>query len=264
MITSRDVRKAERVAMSENLPLITVIVAVFNGADTLQRCIDSIAEQTYPDRELVVMDGGSTDGTIELLQTNNAKITYWETESDRGIYHAWNKALDRAKGEWICFLGADDHFADKTSLATLASRARPRAELVLGRIALVDEKGRTLKLEGSPWNWKRMKRYQVIAHPATLQRWSLFEEYGQFDEKYRIAGDYEFFLRLGADVRTSYIERVVVYCRTGGASRSQLSHVLKEIRQIQSSHPEIGAYRAWINYSILVTKVTLRKLLRGF
>jgi glycosyltransferase involved in cell wall biosynthesis len=89
--------------------MISVIVAVFNGAKTLQQCIDSVAGQTYPHKELIVIDGGSIDGTREILEGDATKLAYWVSEPDRGIYHAWNKALARARGDWICFLGADDY-----------------------------------------------------------------------------------------------------------------------------------------------------------
>jgi len=103
-------------------PVITIIVAVRNGERTLQRCIDSVTAEGYANKELIVFDGASTDGTGQILQANNDKITYWKSEADRGVYHAWNKALDRASGEWICFLGADDAFANRGMLASLAPR----------------------------------------------------------------------------------------------------------------------------------------------
>ena len=95
---------------NKKYPLISIIVAVYNGEKTLQRCIDSVFSQTYPHKELIIIDGGSTDGTVDILQTNNDKITYWKSEPDNGIYQAWNKALDHAKSDWICFLGSDDYF----------------------------------------------------------------------------------------------------------------------------------------------------------
>ena len=90
-------------------PKISIIVAVYNSKKTLQRCIDSVFSQTYPHKELIIIDGGSTDGTVDILRANNDKITYWKSEPDNGIYQAWNKALDHAKSDWICFLGADDY-----------------------------------------------------------------------------------------------------------------------------------------------------------
>src|SRR4051812_6739568 len=95
---------------------ISVIVASFNAAKTIERCIDSFARQTYPNRELIVMDGASKDDTVEILKNRTQDITYWESQKDRGIYHAFNKAVDRTTGDWICFLGADDYFPEPEAL----------------------------------------------------------------------------------------------------------------------------------------------------
>jgi glycosyltransferase involved in cell wall biosynthesis len=245
-------------------PMISVVVAVFNGAETLQRCIDRVAEQTYPNRELIVMDGGSTDGTVQIIKANSYKIAYWESKPDRGIYHAWNKALDRARGEWICFLGADDYFATADSLSKMLSRSGPGVDFVFGRAALVDEKDRVLRSYGTMWNWEQMKHYQTIAHSGALHRKSLFERYGKFSENYRIVGDYEFFLRVGAATVASYVDEVVVRAGKGGISRSQLRLAFRENRHIQSAHPEIGFYRAWTNYLIAVSKAVLRRMLCSY
>lgn len=89
----------------DSKPVTSVIVAVYNGAKTLQRCIDSVSNQTYPQKELIIIDGGSADGTVDILRVNNDKIAYWKFKPDRGIYHAWNKALDHVQGAWIYFWG---------------------------------------------------------------------------------------------------------------------------------------------------------------
>jgi len=80
--------------MAESNPLITIIIAVLNSKESLERCIESVSNQTYPNRELIIIDGGSTDGTVEILKNNNDKIAYWESSPDRGIYHAFNKAIN--------------------------------------------------------------------------------------------------------------------------------------------------------------------------
>jgi glycosyltransferase involved in cell wall biosynthesis len=98
-------------------PYVSVVVAVFNGVDTLQRALDSLFAQTYRDWELVVIDGGSTDGSVAILERASDRISYWVSEPDRGIYDAWNKALSRLRGQWVVFLGADDYLADRSVLA---------------------------------------------------------------------------------------------------------------------------------------------------
>src|SRR5690606_34585060 len=98
------------------LPRFSVVISVFNGAKTLQKCLDSVAGQTYAARELIVIDGGSTDGTQQILRHNAGRLAYWVSEPDRGTYHAWNKALAQASGDWSCFLGADDYLWEPATL----------------------------------------------------------------------------------------------------------------------------------------------------
>lgn len=106
----------------QSRPLISIIVAVYNNAVTLQRCIDSVASQSYPHKELVIIDGGSTDGTVEIIKRNSDKIDCWVSEPDRGIYHAFNKGLDRTKGDWIYFLGSDDYLWDNYTLSRVSEQ----------------------------------------------------------------------------------------------------------------------------------------------
>ena len=108
------------------MPSVSVIVAVFNRAATLQSCLDSIFAQTFQPLEIIVCDGGSNDGSREILASNRARLSYWQSQPDRGVPHAWNTALMHATGEWVCFLGADDRFAQPTTLATLLHAARDR------------------------------------------------------------------------------------------------------------------------------------------
>ena len=229
-------------------PFVSIIVAVKNGAATIQRCLDSVREQKYPHRELIVIDGGSGDRTPQILNANAVHLADWESEPDRGIYHAWNKGVARARGEWICFFGADDRYAAPDSLARLADLDDGRIDLILAKMALVDASGRVTRVIGKPWCWEQMKRFPDIAHPGMLHRRTLFERYGLFDERYTIAGDYEFLMRLGSSTRAAFVPEVLVRAGEGGISRTLVRQVLDEVRAVQSSHPEIGRRRAALNY----------------
>ena len=91
-------------------PLVTVVTAVYNGQPYMANCLESVSRQDYPYIEHIVLDGGSSDGTIDVLQQHDQRITLWKSQPDRGVSDAWNKGLLEARGEWICFLGADDEF----------------------------------------------------------------------------------------------------------------------------------------------------------
>lgn len=155
--------------MSHQTPtLISIIVAVFNGAKTLQQCIDSVAQQTYANRELIIIDGGSTDGTVDLLKANDEQIKYWVSEPDKGIYNAWNKGLSQAKGDWICFLGTDDYFWDAQVLermAELLEKLPPDIRVAYSQIILLNNNGESLYPIGEPWEKIKNRFKQVMCIP---------------------------------------------------------------------------------------------------
>ena len=146
-------------------PLISIIVSVRNAAVTLERCLESILGQTYSARELIVIDGGSTDGSVEILEQRSRSISYRISEADRGIYHAWNKGLARAKGDWVCFLGADDYLWEPRTLERMApilARAYPSTRVVYGQVALVNPESRRVLVMGRPWDELRALFPQIM------------------------------------------------------------------------------------------------------
>jgi glycosyltransferase involved in cell wall biosynthesis len=245
------------------IPLISIIVATLNVESTLDRCLQSLWAQDHPRREVIVIDGGSDDGTLDVLHKNVDRIAHWESEPDRGTYHAWNKGLNVATGKWVCFLGADDYFPSSDRLSLLVAEAvKAGTDLVSGRGAIVDGQGHRLRVIGEPWNPKRLLRHQYVCHPAMLHRRSLFDRYGGFDDSYRIAGDYAFLLRLREDVRASFVDDVVVCISAGGLSRRRLLLVLRENWQVQARHSEIGPFRATLNGGDTGIKALARTLMR--
>jgi glycosyltransferase involved in cell wall biosynthesis len=229
---------------------VSIVVAVLDGSATLQRCLDSIAGQDHPDKELIVIDGGSTDGTLELLEKNEKVIAHWETASDRGIYSAWNKALERATGRWICFVGADDYYLDPSALTDMAALGEAEdADLVCGKVWYVDDRGERQFIHGRPWSWDRMKRRHSVSHTGMLHHSRLFERHGRFDEGLRIAGDYEFLLRLGPGARAAFLDRAYLAMGNAGVSTSNSPLTMQEVRRVQAAHPEIGHAAAWLHFS---------------
>ena len=227
-----------------NSQIVTIIVATLNAQDTLQNCIDSICNQTWPNKELIIFDGVSNDSTLEILQRNNAYIAYWCSEPDKGIYDAWNKALQHASGDWICFLGADDYFWDENVLERymmVANRIYPEIRVIYGQVALVSDNGQILRKIGAPWEQEkyRFRQLNSLPHPGLLCHRDVFEQYGEFNDSFRIAGDYEFLLR-ELLIRDAYFvpELVSVGMRTGGiSSRSKTIRLgYEECRKAQRMH----------------------------
>jgi glycosyltransferase involved in cell wall biosynthesis len=210
--------------MVSSLPTFTVIVAVRNGASSLQRALDSIIGQTHDSIQIVVMDGASTDGTQAILERNAERIGYWESEPDRGVYHAWNKALDHATGDWISFLGADDRYHDPGVLARIAVALAAdlgRHRVAYGYLDKTRLDGSVVRSTIGPWTEEQRKRFRravMIPHPATFHHRSLFENHGPFDESFRIAGDYEFLLRELLTADALFIPELIVDMAGGGLS----------------------------------------------
>jgi glycosyltransferase involved in cell wall biosynthesis len=228
----------------ESAPLISIIIAVFNGKATLQQCIDSVECQTYPNKQLIIIDGGSTDGTVSLLHANTNKIGHWISEPDCGIYSAWNKGLALTRGEWICFLGADDFFWDATVLERMAvqlTNLPNKIDVAYGRIMLVSVDGQSSQSKGEPWDVikESFKHCMCIPHVGTMHRRRLFEKNGNFDESFRIAGDYELLLRELKTGDAAFFPDVIVACqRLGGISTNTKNglSVKREVWRAQRMH----------------------------
>jgi glycosyltransferase involved in cell wall biosynthesis len=212
-------------------PLITIIVATLNSARRLPRCLSSISEQTYSSREVIVMDGGSTDGTVDLLRSAASVVTYWESSPDHGISHAWNKALPHARGEWICFLGADDYFWSSSALERISQILTRRSSdvlIVYGRIALVDQEGAILEIIGSPWDVRRASSLRALSlpHQAVFHHVSIFSDFGGFDESLRIAADYDLLVRVLRSAEAEFAPETITAMEVGGISSVTASELL--------------------------------------
>ena len=212
--------------------------------------LKSVFAQDFAEWELLIVDGGSTDGTLAIIEQHADQIAYWHSHPDKGIYDAWNQALALARGEYVGFLGADDHWFDATALATLFSTIGAGTyDLVSSRASVTFPSGRK-QVFGTGWEFGRFGRKMGICHPGLLHRRALFEEYGLFDDRFRIVGDLDFLLRLPASTRALHVDCVTVGIGGGGISRDQVLLRLREQRQALSRCPRFGAIRAytiWLN-----------------
>jgi glycosyltransferase involved in cell wall biosynthesis len=186
-----------------DLPSITVITPSFNAAATIQATLDSVRAQGYPKLEHVVVDGGSTDGTVELLQS--APGIRYVSEPDRGLAHALNKGIAMASGEVIGELNADDVYeAGALQAVAEAFRVHPETAWLTGYCRIVDSEGREIRRAITEYKNAFLRRYSLglylthnfISAPATFFRRSALEEAGGFDERYRISVDYDLQLRI--------------------------------------------------------------------
>jgi glycosyltransferase involved in cell wall biosynthesis len=209
-----------------------VVTAVFNGQPYVAGCLDSVLCQDYPNIEHIVLDGGSSDGTIEVLRQYDDRIALWRSEPDKGIYDAWNKALLEARGEWICFLGADDQFLPGAVSAYMALAAcNPQAEFLSSRVKVIHSTGYE-RILGCPWTWRKFSKGMCAPHVGSMHRRSLFDRMGNYDTSYRIVADYAFLLRARDQLKAAYMPLITVRMRAGGVSTNRIALAEQERAKI--------------------------------
>lgn len=196
------------------LPSITIVTPSLNAVATLPEALASVRDQGYPRLEHVVVDGGSTDGTLDLLR--EAEGLRWVSEPDRGLSHAMNKGIAMAQGEVIGWLNADDRYRPGALEAVgHALAAAPQALWATGGCRIIDGEGREIRHWVSAYKNVFLRRYSFglyltqnfISAPATFLRREAFEAVGLFDERYRISMDYDLYLRLARRGDPVVIER---------------------------------------------------------
>ncbi|MGA0608375.1 glycosyltransferase family 2 protein [Phenylobacterium sp. VNQ135] len=224
---------------------IAIVIATYNGAATLESCLDSIRCQTVPVDELIVMDGASHDGTKELLEQRSHELTFWQSEPDDGIYDAWNKALPKVRSKWVWFIGCDDRIADAKVVERLhAALAKLPANVgvAYGKVAMVSAAGRVTDVLGGPWAKlrRRMKYCMAIPHTGMLARSELFERIGGFRPAFRIAGDYEWTRRALRRCEAAFLDDLLVLAGDQGLSGASLSQAttLREIAAVCAAEGE--------------------------
>jgi len=206
-------------------PLISVVIATRDAARSLPRCLESLRAQVFRDFEVIVMDGGSTDGTVDLLKAGGDIVTTWRSGPDEGIYSAWNSALPLARGEWICFLGADDWLWDAGALERLAPSLRtaaPRYRVVYSQVRLVDGAGGVVEQLGEPWERfrARFRAHDCLPHHGLMHHRSLFADFGSFDPSFGLSADYEFLLRALEKEDALFVPALTVGAGWGGRTTS--------------------------------------------
>lgn len=170
--------------------LITIITVVYNCVNTIEKTILSVINQDYVSFEFIIIDGGSTDGTIEIIKKHEDKITLWISENDNGIYDAMNKGLKRAKGDFVYFLGGDDLLYSNSVLNNISNILIDKNKIYYGNVLF---KTRNIIYDGKFSSLKIATRN--ISHQSIFYPRGIFDEYC-FDTKYKIFADYELNLKL--------------------------------------------------------------------
>jgi glycosyltransferase involved in cell wall biosynthesis len=241
----------------------SIILATYNAGPFLQRALDSLSSVTYDNFEIIIIDGGSHDDTISIIENNQHKLSFWISEPDRGIYDAWNKGVAKATGHWIMFLGADDTLLpDALSNYNdfLSEYPSDNIQYVSSRMQMIDDHGRNIRIKGWKWEWPKFLDETTVAHPGSLHSRQFFDEYGLFDISYRSSGDFELLIRPKDKLRTLFMDKVTVIMQEGGISDGLIG-----IREHCKAAIVSGGYSPFLAYknaAWVYLKFNGKKLLR--
>ena len=229
----------------------SIITVAFNSATTIRRALQSVADQDHPDIEHIVVDGGSKDGTQDIVQEFGKRISRFISEPDRGIYDAMNKGLNVATGDVIAFLNSDDYYCNGKILSTIAAGFdSDQLDLLLGDVAFFrpSDPGRIVRRYTSrhftpkklAWGW-------MPAHPATFVRKRVFECAGPFRIDFQIAGDYEWIARACTRCAIEYkhIALQCVFMQSGGISTRGLRSTFLLNREVMRACRSNGIDTNW-------------------
>jgi len=230
--------KGNRKQSRENMPLITVVTVVRNGEKILEKTILSVINQTYADFEYIIIDGASTDGTLDIIKKYEDRIDYWMSEPDKGIYNAMNKGIEQAAGEWINFMNAGDTFFSKEVLIYIFNSEKKLDKdisVVYGDTVYLNYDKGLLYTHTKNLNtfWKGM----CFGHQACFVKTKLMKQYG-FDENFKLAADYKLLFTLyNEGYKFLYVAISVVLFSIEGISDNNPKSVMERYKIISHKFP---------------------------
>jgi glycosyltransferase involved in cell wall biosynthesis len=205
---------------------VTIITAVYNGARSISTTLKSVARQDYGAIEHIIVDGASTDDTVEVIRSNDERGALLISEPDAGVYDAFNKGLRRATGDVVAFLNAGDSYESPGAVSkVIAEFSVPGTQAVFADVLIVDanDEARIVRRYSSKRFSPRAMTYGLMpAHPSLFLRREIYQRVGEYDTRFRIAGDFELCLRVFAklSVQYRYIPEALVRMPRGGLSNS--------------------------------------------
>ncbi len=243
---------------------ISVIIATYNVENTIKNTIQSILNQSISSYEIIVVDGASTDGTINFIKEfNNTNITII-SEKDNGIYDAWNKGLKIANGNWICFLGAGDLLMSNAfehyQQLIINTHNQESLEYISAKIILTNNFYEPLRTIGKPWNWKDFRTYMCVAHVGSLHSKKLFNKYGVYDTSFKITGDYELLLRPSDKLNAAFCNAIILKMPVDGASTKWKSVIEQLHAKVKNNSKTI--LLCYMDFVKAASKFYIKKMIR--
>ena len=214
-------------------PKISIITVSFNSQSTIKHTIQSVASQDYQNKEYILIDGASTDWTLDIISFLKDKINYFVSEKDNGIYDAMNKGIKVATGEIIGILNSDDFYSNNEVLSKVAKIFEETdCDCLYGDLVYVD-KGDARNIvrywKSGKFSKKKLRMGWMLPHPTFFVKKEIYEKYGLYNIKLKTAADYEMILRLlhNDSIKVEYLPEILIKMRIGGESNSSFINRLK-------------------------------------
>jgi glycosyltransferase involved in cell wall biosynthesis len=201
---------------------VSIVTPSYNQADYLEQTIQSVLQQGYPDLEYMIVDGGSQDGSQEIIRKYSSHLEWWVSEPDSGQAEAINKGMSRATGEYVAWLNSDDLYAPgAVAEAVAVLDQHPEVGLVYGNAVSIDPDGRPLNdLVFSNWGLPGLAAFQIICQPAVFMRRALWEAVGGLDLSYHLLLDHQLWLRMGSQAQLKHVPRTWAFARHHPAAKN--------------------------------------------
>ena len=242
---------------------LSIITVNLNNRAGLQKTTESIVSQTFKDFEWIVIDGGSTDGSKELIEQYSDYITYWVSEPDKGIYNAMNKGIKAANGEYLLFLNSGDYLYDNRVLQTVF-QGKQSADILYGYMLLDGCESYAHAAMMKPVLFWTDFIGNTLPHQASFIRRELFDKYGLYDESYKIASDMKFFVKAIVWEKSTYKfipEKIAVF-QAGGISSNDARFEERDVRLQNEMFPKmvLDDYRSIVTLRKIREHCVLRKI----
>ncbi|PWG05601.1 glycosyltransferase family 2 protein [Polaribacter aquimarinus] len=244
--------------------LFSVITVSFNSEKTIKRTIESLLNQSFQNFEYIIIDGKSTDKTLEIIKSfekefKRKEIYFtWISEKDKGIYHAFNKGVKKATGKWVSFLGSDDFYLSNAleNYSKEIFKIKQDIDLVYSNVEVKDR-----KIIRDIWTWKTFRKKMNIAHVGAFHNIKYFKKYGLFNENYKIAGDYELLLRANKKLKSHWFDKVTAVMGDGGISNDNIIEVYKETTNVKIDTKSQSKITSKIDFYIWIVKYRIKTII---
>lgn len=246
---------------AEDMPSVSIVTIVRNGATTLGRAVQSVLSQEYPKIEYIVVDGGSTDGTLDVIRSQDDRIAVWVSETDAGISDAFNKGIAFAHGDIVGILNSDDWYDPGAISAVVHALVESSADIAYGKLQYWEGNRRTYLVTSDA---SLLDRGMTVGHPTVFVRRACYERLGLFRLDFRQAMDYEWLLRAKVSgALFCFVDLCLANMQGGGVGDRHWRQSQREVARARAIHlPNArGVIPYWTYLGLAITKGTIRRAL---